>query len=303
MALSLTSIAAPHLALEALDTACRGRGLDGVELVLDVADEPEAIAQRVIASGVRVVTIRTESIMAPALPSVARVAAMLGVPVSMPSDAVPADDLQDVAWVFSSHDALLLLSHPTDAAHTAALVASIRKAGVESTIGLAWELRPGAESLDDAGAVMCLTREYLGLVRLFGGGPEQSDQEGLGIGSLLTDLALTRYTGPIVLCPSRPEALPRWSAWLESRRIAGCGTKAEARDVELDVRGVEPRDRLETILGAYKSLRKGALLKLTVDHDPSCMYFMLEATEPRDSFIFRRLDDGPEVWRAEVMKR
>ncbi|MBI2393053.1 MAG: DUF2249 domain-containing protein [Deltaproteobacteria bacterium] len=73
--------------------------------------------------------------------------------------------------------------------------------------------------------------------------------------------------------------------------------------MEVDVRDVEPKDRLETILGAYRVLRAGATLRLTVDHDPSCMYYMLSATEPEGSFTFRKVDDGPEVWSAEVTRR
>ncbi|ODS59319.1 MAG: hypothetical protein ABS36_01960 [Acidobacteria bacterium SCN 69-37] len=68
------------------------------------------------------------------------------------------------------------------------------------------------------------------------------------------------------------------------------------------MRDVEPKDRLETILGAYKTLRKGATLKITVDHDPSCMYYMLEATEPAGSFAFATTEKGPVTWRAEVTR-
>ncbi len=163
-------------------------------------------------------------------------------------------------------------------------------------------MRPSSESLDDAGAILFSVRELLGLVRLHGGGPEQSDQDGLGVGGLLADLALSKYSDPIVLCPSRPETLPRWAKWLASRRSAGCGSKAESRAIELDVRPVEPRDRLETILGAYRSLARGGTMQLTVDHDPSCMYYTLQATEAEGSFSFNKLEDGPEVWRAQVTK-
>ena len=71
----------------------------------------------------------------------------------------------------------------------------------------------------------------------------------------------------------------------------------------IDLEHVEPRNRLETILGAYKSLAHGATLKLTVDHDPSCMELTLRATEPEGSFEFQTVEHGPEVWRAEVVKR
>jgi uncharacterized protein (DUF2249 family) len=70
----------------------------------------------------------------------------------------------------------------------------------------------------------------------------------------------------------------------------------------VDVRDVAPKDRIELVLGAYRALPRGGTLELTVDHDPCCMYYTLKAMEPEGSFAFRRLDDGPEVWRAEVDK-
>jgi uncharacterized protein (DUF2249 family) len=72
--------------------------------------------------------------------------------------------------------------------------------------------------------------------------------------------------------------------------------------IELDMREVEPRHRFETIMGAYRMLVPGAKLHLTVDHDPMCMYYTLEATEPAHSFSFQMVEHGPEVWRAEVTR-
>jgi len=72
---------------------------------------------------------------------------------------------------------------------------------------------------------------------------------------------------------------------------------------ELDVRPVEPKHRFETIMGAYEALPPGGMLELTVDHDPKCMYYTLEATHGGEAFTFEYLEDGPEVWRVEVHKR
>lgn len=71
---------------------------------------------------------------------------------------------------------------------------------------------------------------------------------------------------------------------------------------ELDVRPVEPKDRLETILGAYEALAPGEALELTVDHDPRCMYYTLRATRGEEEFSFAYLEDGPETWRVEVTR-
>lgn len=72
---------------------------------------------------------------------------------------------------------------------------------------------------------------------------------------------------------------------------------------ELDVRPVEPKHRLETIMGAYESLPPGGTLQLTVDHDPKCMYYTLGAMHGEGAFTFEYRENGPEVWRVEVQKR
>lgn len=73
--------------------------------------------------------------------------------------------------------------------------------------------------------------------------------------------------------------------------------------VMLDVRPVEPKDRFETIMGAYHSLVTGVTLELVVDHDPECMYYTLRATQGEETFTFDYLEKGPEVWRVEVTRR
>ncbi|HEY5947736.1 MAG TPA: DUF2249 domain-containing protein, partial [Kofleriaceae bacterium] len=198
----------------------------------------------------------------------------------------------------------LLLSHRTDLDQAVATLAAIR-ARDTSVLGVAWELEPSTAGLDAASAVLLATRELLGVVRLHGGGPEQRDQDGRGVGPLLGELALSGYAGPIVLCPSSrdPAILDRWARWAASRGSSGCGHAASTRELVLDMRDVEPRDRLDTILGAYRTLIPGASLRLTLDHDPMCMYYTLEATEPPHSFAFQIVEHGPEVWRAEVTKR
>ena len=72
--------------------------------------------------------------------------------------------------------------------------------------------------------------------------------------------------------------------------------------IHLDVRPTEPKDRFETIMGAYQSLPAGGTMVLVVDHDPRCMYYTLQATEGDETFRFDYLEDGPEVWRVEVTR-
>ena len=76
---------------------------------------------------------------------------------------------------------------------------------------------------------------------------------------------------------------------------------SERSRTRLDVRPVEPKDRFETIMGAYDALPPGGILHLIVDHDPRCMYYTLEATK-EEPFGFHYLESGPEVWEVEVTR-
>ncbi|MBX6365095.1 MAG: DUF2249 domain-containing protein [Gemmatimonadetes bacterium] len=77
---------------------------------------------------------------------------------------------------------------------------------------------------------------------------------------------------------------------------------APQQTMPLDVRPVPPKDRYDTIMGAFQALPAGAVLDLTVDHDPTCMYYTLKATRGDDAFEFAYLENGPEVWRVQVKK-
>lgn len=72
---------------------------------------------------------------------------------------------------------------------------------------------------------------------------------------------------------------------------------------ELDVRSVEPKDRLETIMSAWGRLQAGDELKLTVDHDPKCMYYTLIVDHGENAFFFEYLENGPLTWKVKVTRR
>ena len=76
---------------------------------------------------------------------------------------------------------------------------------------------------------------------------------------------------------------------------------AEPR-IDLDVRNVEPKNRLETIMSAWSQLGTGDELWLTVDHDPKCMYYTLLADHGPEAFTFEYIEDGPTDWRVKVVK-
>lgn len=302
MKLSLSAAASPGLALGALDDASRARGLDGIELVLEAAEDTQSLVARVRAAGARVVALRAERLDDSAVATLARLSGELKVPLSVPLAALPEGSLPNLARVFADAGGTLLVGFGTDLGQVVALTAALASAGHPASVGLAWELRPSSEELGASSAVLLAAHQHLRLVRLYGGGPEQHQQDGRGVGPLLVDLAISGYGGPIVLTPSSPAELPRWRDWLASRKSTGCGSAHPSGEHEVDVRDVEPRDRLGTILGAFRALPLGATLRITLDHDPSCMYYALEESEPAGTFAFRKVGDGPEVWSAEVTR-
>lgn len=302
MKLSLSTVVAPNSALDTFEAACRARGLDGIELVIQTSDDIPSLAARARAAGVRVEALRIERLEPAAVRSLARLSSELGVPLSVPLGAVAGSSLPELLRPFAAAGGTLLLGVGTDIDQVLAVTAALRELDNPPALGLAWELQPSSEDLEASGAVLLAAWEHLRLIRLHGGGPEQRDQDGRGIGPLFVDLALAGYANPIVLTPSRPEELPRWRDWLASKKIAGCGSTHPAGEHELDVRDIEPRDRLGSILGAFRALPPKATLRITLDHDPSCMYYALEESEPAGTFAFRKIGDGPEVWHAEISK-
>lgn len=299
MKLALSSAACRGLELARIASGCRRRGLEGIELAVEAGVDVASRAAALGATETRLIGLRAEGFDVLGAAALALASGELGVPVSVPLAAIGGESLASLSRLYDAAGGTLLLGVETSLKDTIELVNALGY--LPPSVGIAWELRPRA-GLGEAGAVLLAARERLKLVRLHGGGPEQRDQDGLGIGPLFVDLALSRYAGPIVLTPSAPDQLPRWQKWLASDKPAGCGSAHAGDDQELDIRDVEPKDRLGTILGAFRALPRGGTLRITLDHDPSCMYYALEESEPPGSFDFRKLGDGPEVWHAEVTK-
>lgn len=291
MRLALSRAAAPAMDLAALDALAQKRGLDGLELA--PADVPDAA---------RAAAIWVEDASFVATEGAARASAKLGVPVVAARGAIPASKIADLESLYAREGGRLCLTHGTDAEEAAELTDAIARAGA-SHVGTAWEIRPADEKLDDAAAVLLAASETLAYVRLRGGGPELSSHEGAGLGPLFQKLALSHYAGTITLTPSAGDRVEAWERWLTRSGRCGCGSAPGEQDIDLDMRAVEPRERLDTILGAYHALAPGRTLHLTLDHDPSCMYYTLEATERAGSFEFQRIVDGPDHWRVDVRKR
>ena len=142
MGLSLTSTAALHLDRSARGTACVGRGLDGQELVVDAGEALEALATDASASQAHVVALRVLSLDRVAAPVIALLAARWQVPVSVPAQSRAIDDIAAIGRLFAAAGARLYLGHGTTVSGMMTVLSSIQDADVDSSVGLAWELRP-----------------------------------------------------------------------------------------------------------------------------------------------------------------
>ena len=274
-----------------LEALARRRGLYGLELVAgDLTDATSAVG------------IYVDSASLLGSERIARASAALDAPVVAARGLVPLAAIAELETLYARAGGRLCVTHGTDAEEAAGLADAIATSGA-SRVKTAWEVRPSAEALSDAAAVLLVGADTLSYIRLRGGGPELSSHDGTGLGELLRTVALARYAGTLALTPSAEGLVGSWERWLTRTGKTGCGSARRDEDMELDMRPVEPRDRLETILGAYRALAPGRTLHLTLDHDPSCMYFTLEATEPEGSFVFRRVLEGPETWSVDVEKR
>lgn len=301
MRLAISRRAAPQLPIPELCELARSRGLDGVELL---AADLDAAAAADAAAGF-IAGIEVDSGAAAGAEATVRRAAALGAPVVVRHAALGGADPGALARLYEREGAELLLLHGSVLDEAAAVVTTLTETA-SPALGAAWEVRPGTDDLSLAPALLLATTGMLRLIRLHGGGPELGDDEAAGTGGLVAAIAISGFSGVIVQTPSAAARAGEWQQWLRGSARAGCGTAHEKqlakRRTELDIRTVEPKDRMPTILGAYQALSPGQTLRVTFDHDPSCMYYTLQATEAEGSFRFERGLDGPTVWSADVTR-
>lgn len=230
MRLVLSSAAAPDLALADLVAAGVRRGLPALELVSGDAHgvaaylAADTLRSLVARAGGEVAAFRAAGAREARSPAAARLSAELGAPVVAPRGAFVPGDVPGLARVYADAGGTLLLTHGSDPAEALALRWAAEGAPGGS-VGLAWEVRPGADEPGDARGVLDAAGGLLRLVRLHGGGPESAAQEGQGIGALMARLALGRWAGPLVLAPSTPAYRRAWSAWLGRAGGWGCGSR------------------------------------------------------------------------------
>jgi len=70
----------------------------------------------------------------------------------------------------------------------------------------------------------------------------------------------------------------------------------------LDVRDMAPRIRHPKIFETFDTLAPGQGFVLVNDHDPRPLLYQFQF-ERANTFGWRYLEEGPEVWRVEITKR
>lgn len=71
---------------------------------------------------------------------------------------------------------------------------------------------------------------------------------------------------------------------------------------ELDVRKIVPHERHQLIFRLLDRLEPGEALRLINDHDPTPLYYQLEATRPAQ-FGWEYQEQGPLVWSVDITKK
>lgn len=69
----------------------------------------------------------------------------------------------------------------------------------------------------------------------------------------------------------------------------------------VDVRTIAPRERHPLIFHTFDSLQPGEAFILVNDHEPRPLYYQF-LHERENQFTWSYLEEGPEVWRAQIGK-
>lgn len=71
---------------------------------------------------------------------------------------------------------------------------------------------------------------------------------------------------------------------------------------ELDVRKIPPYKKHSTIFETYDALEDGEAFIIINDHDPKPLRYQMAAVHGKDSFNWKYLEEGPEVWKVHIGK-
>jgi sugar phosphate isomerase/epimerase len=229
MRLALSAAAAQHLTLHELLDACRHRGLAGLEIVVrgdaDLSAAPGA-AETLQAGDRRDVAFTAVAVTEPRPARVEELALArsLGVPIVVAPGAGDEFRQMDMLRRHADTGGRVLLMHSTEESAAEQLLSLIERLPRDAG-GLAWEIDPNHDDAAQIPGLLKTTAGRLEYIRLKGGGPEAIQQTGLGIGALMARLALARFTGPLVITPSKERYHRVWAAWLGRGGGWGCGSK------------------------------------------------------------------------------
>lgn len=237
MRLGLSSAAAPAATLEELVAACAARGLVSLELragdghgIAARDDDRVLVAQaltRAATAGVTITGYSTDG--AGDTGQLARLSQALGAPILVSCECDVEERIERARAIMDGAGrALVLASGGASTWH-----AAVAAAGLD----FAWEVDAACGDVSADADLMLRQEPALRYIRLVGGGPESTMQEGRGIGTLMGRLALAGYDGPLVLAPSSTRYRVAWETWLGRRGGWGCGGRSSAAElVHLPVR-------------------------------------------------------------------
>jgi hypothetical protein len=200
---------------------------------IDARDDDRAlVAQaltRAAAAGVTITAYRTDG--AEDTEQLARLSQALAAPILVSRECGIEERIERARAIMDGAGrALVLASGDASMWH-----AAVAAAGLD----FAWEVDAACGDVSEDADLMLRQEPALRYIRLVGGGPESTMQEGRGIGTLMGRLALAGYDGPLVLAPSSTRYRVAWETWLGRRGGWGCGGRSSAAElVRLPVRTV-----------------------------------------------------------------
>jgi len=228
MLLGLSSAAAPDAGLGELIEIAARRGFAAVELSegdghgVSVDSEESRLAAVLRHAATAGVSISGYRALTPGHDAaLARLSRTLGSPVVLDGQEDLAGRVRRAGAIMAGGGDVAVVLRGRTAAGDAALVAS-------AGLSLAWEADPHVGAL--GATVESLLGGHTGglrHIRLLGGGPEASLQDGAGVGEMMRHLAVAGYAGTLVLAPSTARYGVAWRRWLGRRAGWGCGGRRE----------------------------------------------------------------------------
>lgn len=220
MRLTLSDAADPEAGPDQLLGAARRRGFAGVELSRDL---PRVVTDLrtgrwTPTEGLRLESFRTAEVQDAYHPRLKDASAALGVPVIVPLEELSqhAGAARRLAEAYAGAGGRLV-GGSTDPDLLRWVGGHIPEMAV------ALDVIPGETTSGDVSRAADATGDRLTHVRLFGGGPEAADQDGTGVGTLMSQLARRRFRGALVVTPSHRRYRVAWRTWLGRRGGWGCG--------------------------------------------------------------------------------